>query len=174
MQEADERIREAGLRVTKPRLAVLTVLDEARLSGEHLLVAQVADRVRSRFGRVSTQAVYDILEALSRVGVTRRVELPGSASRFESRVGDNHHHLTCRSCGLVVDVDCAAGSAPCLHPEDLHGFSLDEAEVVYWGLCPACLAGSTASAAPGAPGPAVPPADHHRATARSTDERTTA
>ena len=137
MHAAEDRIRAAGLRVTKPRVTVLGVLDDARATGEHLLVAEVTDRVRDRLGRVSTQAVYDVLDALVREGVVRRVELPGSASRFESRVGDNHHHLTCRSCGLVIDIDCATGSAPCLHPVDQHGFSLDEAEVVYCGLCPA-------------------------------------
>ena len=150
MQGAEQRIREAGLRVTRPRAAVLGVLDEAREPGRpdggqdggqgggHLLVAEVVAQVKQRLGHVSTQAVYDCLEALTRAGVVRRVELPGSPSRYESRVGDNHHHLTCRSCGVVVDVDCGTTGAPCLQPSDSHGFDLEEAEVVFWGLCPRC------------------------------------
>ena len=138
MTRPEDRLRSAGLRVTRPRVAVLDVLDEARHTHEHLLVAEVAERVRARIGRVSTQGVYDCLEALTRIGAVRRLDLPGSGSRYESRVGDNHHHLTCRSCGTVADVDCTTGAAPCLEPQQTHGFDLDEAEVVFWGRCAAC------------------------------------
>lgn len=140
MSSAEDRLRSAGLRVTRPRVAVLDVLDEARLTGRHLLVAEVAAQARDRIGSVSTQAVYDCLEALARVGAVRRVELPGSPARYETRVSDNHHHLTCRSCGVVVDVACATGETPCLTPADDHGFVLDEAEVIFWGRCAACAA----------------------------------
>ncbi|WP_122816454.1 Fur family transcriptional regulator [Nocardioides pantholopis] len=140
MSSPEDRLRSAGLRVTRPRVAVLEVLDEARLTGQHLLVAEVAAQARDRIGSVSTQAIYDCLEALTRVGAVRRLELPGSPARYETRVDDNHHHLTCRSCGVVVDVACTTGSAPCLTPPDDHGFVLDEAEVVFWGQCAACSA----------------------------------
>ncbi|WP_435769741.1 Fur family transcriptional regulator [Nocardioides sp. SYSU DS0651] len=143
MPDTEQRLRAAGLRVTQPRLAVLAVLDRAGAEGAHLRVAELAMRVREILGKVSTQAVYDCLEALTAAGVVRRVELPGSAALFETRVGDNHHHLVCRSCGRVVDVDCAPASAPCLHPSDPHGFAVAEAEVVFWGECAACVAGLT-------------------------------
>jgi Fur family ferric uptake transcriptional regulator len=127
-------LRGAGLRVTASRLAVLTAVAE----GGHLTADQVAADVRGRVGTISTQAVYDVLGALTRAGLTRRIEPAGSPARYEGRVGDNHHHLVCRGCGTVVDVDCAVGAAPCLDPVDDHGFTIDEAEVVYWGLCPDC------------------------------------
>ena len=133
---ADERLRGAGLRVTAPRLAVLGVLDE---STDHPDVDAVLTRTRARLGTVSVQAVYDVLDALARAGLARRVEPAGSPARFEARVGDNHHHLVCRTCGAAVDVDCAVGRRPCLHPSDVAGFVIDEAEVTYWGTCPACL-----------------------------------
>jgi Fur family transcriptional regulator, stress-responsive regulator len=139
----EQRLREVGLRVTRPRLAVLAVLEEAQGRAEHLAVAQVVTATRQRLGDVSTQAVYDCLEALARAGLVRRVETAGSPARYESRVGDNHHHLVCRACGRTVDVDCAVGPAPCLHPSASHGFVVDEAEVVFWGLCPDCTAPST-------------------------------
>ena len=130
-----ERLRAAGLRVTGPRVAVLSVLDE---SHDHPDVEAILSRTRQRLGSVSVQAVYDVLEALARAQLVRRVEPAGSPARFEARVGDNHHHLVCRTCGVAVDVDCAAGRRPCLDPSDLAGFVVDEAEVTYWGLCPDC------------------------------------
>jgi Fe2+ or Zn2+ uptake regulation protein len=141
MSSQDEvRLREAGLRITRPRLAVLSVLAEAGLQGEHLLVSDIVRGARERLGDVSTQAVYDCLEALGAAGLVRRVETAGSPSRYEARVGDNHHHLVCRGCGRTIDVDCVVGAAPCLEPSDSHGFVLDEAEVVFWGRCPGCAA----------------------------------
>ncbi|MQW76058.1 transcriptional repressor [Nocardioides sp. dk4132] len=142
MTRSEERLRTAGLRVTRPRVTVLDVLDEARRTHEHLLVAEVTERVRARIGKVSTQGVYDCLEALVGIGAARRLDLPGSGSRYESRVGDNHHHITCRGCGVLADVNCVTGSAPCLTPDDPHGFVLDEAEVVFWGWCATCAPAS--------------------------------
>ena len=136
--EEAQRLRAVGLRVTRPRTAVLAVLDEARTRGEHLLVNDIILRTRARAGDVSVQTVYDCLEAFGRTAVVRRVETAGSPARYETRVGDNHHHLVCRSCSTVVDVDCAVGQAPCLTPSANHGFVVDEAEVTFWGLCPAC------------------------------------
>jgi Fur family transcriptional regulator, stress-responsive regulator len=133
----EELLRSKGLRVTRPRLAVLEVL--AGNQG-HLGVDQIAEKVRSRLASVSTQAVYDILGAFSRAGLARRIEPAGSPALFEARVGDNHHHVVCRGCGAIGDVDCAIGSAPCLDPAETHGFVIDEAEVTYWGLCPVCRA----------------------------------
>jgi Fur family ferric uptake transcriptional regulator len=133
--EITERLRGAGLRVTAPRVSVLGVLDA---SHDHPRVDQVIERVRAEGVHISTQAAYDVCEALHRAGLARRIEPAGGPARFESRVGDNHHHLVCRACGLAVDVDCATGEAPCLDPGDARGFRLDEAEVTYWGLCPDC------------------------------------
>jgi Fur family transcriptional regulator, stress-responsive regulator len=127
-------LRAVGLRVTAPRLAVL----EALWPGGHLDADTIARRVRGRLGTVSTQAVYDILHALAAAGLLRRVEVPGAPARYERRVGDNHHHLVCRSCGEIVDVDCAVGAAPCLTPSHDAGFAVDEAEVIFWGYCPGC------------------------------------
>ncbi|WP_129338004.1 Fur family transcriptional regulator [Cellulomonas endophytica] len=142
------RLRAAGLRVTSQRTAVLEILDAAGRVGHgapgdvsghpHLTAAQVERATRARLGAVSTQAVYDCLDALTAAGLLRRIEPAGHPARFESRVGDNHHHLVCRGCGTMVDVDCTHGSAPCLRPDDDRGFALDEAEVTFWGLCPAC------------------------------------
>ncbi|HEX6499621.1 MAG TPA: Fur family transcriptional regulator [Micromonosporaceae bacterium] len=129
-----ELLRAHGLRVTRPRLAVLEVLAE----GGHLDVEEITARVRRRLDSVSTQAVYDVLNALSRAGLARRIELAGSPARFEARAGDNHHHVVCRRCGTVADVDCATAKAPCLEPVGAHGFEIDEAEVTFWGLCPDC------------------------------------
>lgn len=131
---AEHRLKAAGLRVTKQRLAVLRTVE----SGNHLDADTVIARVRDDIGHVSTQAVYDVLHALSAAGLVRSIEPAGSAARYDVRVGDNHHHLVCRACGAVVDVDCATGAAPCLEPADRHGFVVDEAEVLYWGLCPGC------------------------------------
>jgi Fur family transcriptional regulator, stress-responsive regulator len=132
--EASRRLREAGLRVTAPRLAVLAVLADH----PHATADVVARVARARLGRVSTQAVYDVLAACTEAGLVRRIEPAGSPARFETRTGDNHHHLVCRSCGRVTDVDCAVGERPCLTPDDHAGYLLDEAEVVYWGRCPSC------------------------------------
>jgi len=133
MLTTPQRIRAAGLRVTGPRVAVL----DALYSVPHADVDRLITAVRSRTD-VSTQAVYDVLGAFTRVGLVRRIELPGSSARFETRVGDNHHHLVCRGCGDIVDIECATGSAPCLDPIDDHSFLIDEAEVTYWGLCRHC------------------------------------
>jgi Fur family ferric uptake transcriptional regulator len=131
------RLRAAGLRVTGPRLAVLAVLHDR--PGHHAAAA-VARWARERSGSVSTQAVYDVLAALGGAGLVRRIELPGGPARYEARVGDNHHHLVCRACGRVVDVDCPVGRAPCLEPGGNHGFAVDEADVTFWGVCPDCTA----------------------------------
>lgn len=128
------QLRSAGLRVTRPRLAVLEVLAE----GGHLEVDEIATRVRQRLDSVSTQAVYDVLGALSRAGLARRIEPAGSPARYEARAGDNHHHVVCRSCGVIADIDCTIGEAPCLDPDTARGFDVDEAEVTFWGLCPTC------------------------------------
>jgi Fe2+ or Zn2+ uptake regulation protein len=131
---AAEDLRGAGLRVTAARIALL----ETVRSGDHLGVEAIASGVRDRVGHISLQAVYEALHALTAAGLVRRIEPDGSPARFEGRVGDNHHHIVCRSCGAVADVDCAVGEAPCLTASDDHGFSIDEAEVIYWGLCPDC------------------------------------
>lgn len=130
----EDLLRDRGLRVTRPRMAVLEVLSH----GGHLDVDQITKRVRERLASVSTQAVYDVLGALSRAGLARRVEPAGSPALYEARVGDNHHHIVCRGCGIIVDVDCALGDAPCLDPSQVYGFEVDEAEVTFWGLCPTC------------------------------------
>ena len=136
--EYADRLRIADLRVTRPRVAVLeAVHDHAHADTETILTA-----VRSGLPDVSRQAVYDVLNALTAVGLVRRIQPLGMVARYESRVGDNHHHVVCRSCGVIADVDCAVGEAPCLTPSNydtaLEGFVLDEAEVIYWGLCPQC------------------------------------
>jgi Fe2+ or Zn2+ uptake regulation protein len=130
----EEQLRDASLRVTSPRVAVLT---EVR-AHPHADVETLTANVRSRLGSVSTQAVYDVLRALTQAGLIRRIEPAGSPARFEARVGDNHHHVVCRLCSDVGDIDCATGSAPCLEASNTNGFSIDEAEVTYWGICPAC------------------------------------
>jgi Fur family transcriptional regulator, stress-responsive regulator len=133
-------LRDAGLRVTAPRKAVLSVVhDNPHADTETLLAA-----TRTRLESVSHQAVYDVLRALTDAGLIRRFQPAGSVARYEARVGDNHHHLVCRSCGAVSDVDCAIGETPCLTASDDAGFEIDEAEVVYWGLCPACKSPPTA------------------------------
>ncbi len=133
---AAEVLRGAGLRVTAARVALLGTLRD----GDHLDVEAITSGVRDRVGHVSLQAVYEALHALTAAGLVRRIEPAGSPALFERRVGDNHHHIVCRSCGAVADVDCAVGEAPCLTASDDHGFSIDEAEVIYWGLCPDCSA----------------------------------
>jgi Fur family ferric uptake transcriptional regulator len=131
----EERLRDVGLRATSPRVSVLRVLEE---SHDHPRVDQVIDRVRAAGLSISTQAAYDVCEALSRSGLAQRIELAGGPVRYEARTGDNHHHVVCRRCGLTADVDCAVGAAPCLDPDDAHGFLLEEASVTYWGTCPDC------------------------------------
>ncbi|MGN6870306.1 MAG: Fur family transcriptional regulator [Solirubrobacteraceae bacterium] len=127
-------LRTVGLRVTASRLAVLSAVAE----GDHLTADQVATAVRSRVGTISTQAVYDVLGALTRAGLTRRIEPAGSPARYETRVGDNHHHVVCRMCGAVSDIDCVLGEPPCVLPAGSSGYVIDEAEVTFWGLCPTC------------------------------------
>ena len=143
---ADE-LRGAGLRVTAARVALL----ETVRAGDHLPVDAIATGVRDRLGHISLQAVYEALHSLTAAGLVRRIEPAGTPPRFEGRVGDNHHHLVCRSCGAVVDVDCAVGHAPCLTASDDRGFSIDEAEVIYWGLCPDCSPQAVTSAVTSAP-----------------------
>lgn len=132
--DARTQLRAAGLRVTAPRVAVL----DAVTAHPHVDADGVAAEVRAELGSVSTQAVYDVLKACVGAGLLRRIEPAGSPALFETRTGDNHHHLVCRSCGVVVDVDCVVGAVPCLQPSDDHGFAVDEAEVVFWGLCSTC------------------------------------
>lgn len=136
--ELEPLLRGAGLRVTRPRLAVLAAVH----AHPHADTDRLIGAVRRELGEVSHQAVYDVLRALTTARLVRRIQPAGSVARYESRVGDNHHHMVCRSCGVIADVDCAVGHTPCLTASDDHGFEVDEAEVVYWGTCPAC-AGST-------------------------------
>ena len=131
---AAEELRGAGLRVTAARVALL----ETVRAGDHLGVEAIAGGVRGRLGHISLQAVYEALHALTAAGLVRRIEPAGSPARFEGRVGDNHHHIVCRSCGAIADVDCAVGETPCLAASDDHGFTIEQAEVTYWGLCPDC------------------------------------
>ena len=137
MATADELqhlLRGVDLRVTRPRLAVLNAV-HAR---PHADTDSLIRAARVDLPTVSHQAVYDVLRVLTDAGLVRRIQPAGSVVRYEARVGDNHHHLVCRSCGDIADVDCAAGTAPCLTMSDDHGFSVDEAEVIYWGRCPTC------------------------------------
>jgi Fe2+ or Zn2+ uptake regulation protein len=134
MSEYAEQLRTADLRVTRPRIAVLVAVH----AQPHADTETIFDAVRSELPEVSRQTVYDVLHALTAVGLVRRIQPSGSVARYESRVGDNHHHVVCRSCGVIADVDCAVGEAPCLTASDDNGFELDEAEVIYWGLCPDC------------------------------------
>lgn len=130
----ERMLREADLRVTRPRTAVLTAVHEHPHAGTD----SILEAVRERLPKVSHQAVYDVLRALTGAGLLRRIQPMGSVARYEARVGDNHHHVVCRSCGVIADVDCATGAAPCLSASDGHGFAIDEAEVIYWGTCPDC------------------------------------
>ena len=129
-----ELLRQGGYRVTGQRLAVLRAVS----TEPHVTADAVAEAVRAEMGAISVQAVYDALGVLVDVGLVRRIQPAGSPARFEARVSDNHHHVICRSCGRTDDVDCAVGEAPCLTASDDHGFSIDEAEVIYWGVCPDC------------------------------------
>lgn len=142
--EYAEQLRMADLRVTRPRLAVL----EAVHAHPHADTETIFDAVRKGLPEVSRQAVYDVLSVLSAVGLVRRIQPSGFLARYESRVGDNHHHVVCRSCGVIADVDCAVGEAPCLTASNDYGFVLDEAEVIYWGLCPDCSTSHTTGSHP--------------------------
>ena len=130
----EEQLRTAGLRVTRPRLSVLGVLTQH----PHVDADTIATAARAQHPSISPQAVYGVLKALVGSGLARRIEPAGGPALYELRVGDNHHHLVCRGCGLVADVDCVVGQAPCLAPSDAAGFAVDEAEVVFWGLCADC------------------------------------
>jgi Fur family transcriptional regulator, stress-responsive regulator len=130
----ERMLRRASLRVTGPRVAVLAAVHDH----PHADTDSITGVVREHLGVVSDQAVYDVLRALTAAGLVRRIQPMGSVARYEARVGDNHHHVVCRSCGAIADVDCAVGDTPCLTASDAHGYAIDEAEVVYWGLCPGC------------------------------------
>jgi Fe2+ or Zn2+ uptake regulation protein len=130
----ERMLRGVALRVTRPRVAVLSAVH----GNPHADTASIIGLVREDLGEVSHQAVYDVLSALTSAGLLRRIEPKGSVARYEARIGDNHHHVVCRSCGAIADVDCAVGTAPCLTASDDHGFAIDEAEVIYWGRCPDC------------------------------------
>jgi Fur family transcriptional regulator, stress-responsive regulator len=132
--ELERMLRGVSLRVTRPRVAVLGAVHDH----PHADTLSIFGAVREELGEVSQQAVYDVLRALTDAGLVRRIHPPGSVARYESRVGDNHHHVVCRSCGVIADVDCTVGAAPCVTPSDDHGFAIDEAEVIYWGLCLEC------------------------------------
>ncbi|MCA9675531.1 MAG: transcriptional repressor [Kofleriaceae bacterium] len=129
-------LRQHGVQVTAQRLAVLRAVARR----PHGTADEVAELVRAEIGAISRQGVYDALGTLADKGLIRRIQPSGSPARFETRVGDNHHHLICRGCGQTVDVDCAVGSTPCLTASDAAGYEIDEAEVIYWGRCPACVA----------------------------------
>jgi Fe2+ or Zn2+ uptake regulation protein len=133
----DRMLRGAALRVTGPRVAVLAAVHRHPHADTDSIIAAV----RQDIGVVSGQAVYDVLHALTDAGLVRRIQPKGSVARYEARIEDNHHHVVCRSCGAIADVDCAAGTAPCLTASDDRGFAIDEAEVIYWGRCPECAAG---------------------------------
>ena len=134
--DLEDRIRNANLRVTRPRVAAL----RAAYDHPHADTDTILRSVRAELGVVSHQAVYDVLRALTDAGLLRRIQPAGTVARYEVRVGDNHHHAVCRDCGAITDVDCAVGKRPCLTASDDNGYSIDEAEVVYWGRCPACTA----------------------------------
>ena len=137
----DALLRRHGLQVTAQRLAVLRAVSDR----SHRTADDIYTVVRAEIGAISRQAVYDALAALGDKGLLRRIQPAGSPARYEDRVGDNHHHLICRTCGRMVDVDCAVGDTPCLTAADDSGYEVDEAEVIYWGRCPECVAATTAS-----------------------------
>lgn len=144
-----ELLRTRGIQVTAQRIAVL----RAVASQPHITADGVAEAVRAEIGAISLQSVYDALAVLADEGLIRRIQPAGSPARFENRVGDNHHHLICRGCGRMLDIDCAVGSAPCLTAADASGYEIDEAEVVYWGRCPECLAEARTAGPDPAPRP---------------------
>ena len=139
--EYERLVRQARLRVTRPRVAVLAAVH----AHPHADTDSVIRAARADLGEVSHQAVYDVLRALTSAGLVRRIQPGGSVARYEARVGDNHHHVVCRSCGAIADVDCAVGYAACLTASDDAGYDIDEAEVIYWGRCPECVAASAGS-----------------------------
>ncbi len=130
----EQSLRAADLRVTRPRVAVLAAVH----AHPHAETDVLIEAARRQVGEVSHQAVYDVLRALTAAGLVRRIQPAASVARYEARVGDNHHHVVCRACGSIADVDCAVGEVPCLTADDDHGFTIDEAEVIYWGTCPDC------------------------------------
>jgi len=134
-------LRGAALRVTRPRVAVLSAVRDH----PHADTDSIIGAVRENLGEVSHQAVYDVLRALADAGLVRRIQPMGSVARYEARVGDNHHHVVCRSCGAIADVDCAVGYTPCLTAADDSGYVIGEAEVIYWGRCPECVAATSAA-----------------------------
>ena len=138
MPDFEDLLRGAALRVTSPRLAVLAAVHDHPHADTDSIIRLVREDLRA----VSHQAVYDVLRALTLAGLVRRIEPPGSVARYEARVGDNHHHVVCRSCGAIADVDCAVGETPCLTASDDAGYTIDEAEVTYWGRCSECAAAS--------------------------------
>ena len=144
--EVHQLLRQHGVQVTAQRLAIMRAVSSRR----HATADELADEVRGVIGSISRQAVYDTVALLVDKNLIRRIQPAGSAARYEDRVGDNHHHLICRGCGVMFDIDCSIGFAPCLTAGDDHGFEIDEAEVIYWGQCPTCLT-ETASATPSAP-----------------------
>lgn len=163
VRDPTQVLRDHQVHVTAQRLAVLRAVS----AHPHCTADEVAEQVRGEIGAISRQAVYDALALLSERGILRRIQPAGSAARYEDRVGDNHHHLVCRTCGKTVDVDCAVGDAPCLSASHDAGYRIDEAEVVYWGTCPACLAASGEGGA--SPGPSHAAHHHHNHTRHHGD-----
>ncbi|MDA8039545.1 MAG: Fur family transcriptional regulator [Actinomycetota bacterium] len=166
-------VRAAGLRVTASRVAVLRALS----ARPHADTDTVIRQVRAELGSVSPQAVYNVLAAFAQAGLVRRIEPAGSVALYELRVKDNHHHVVCRRCGAIQDVDCAVGRRPCLTPSDAHGYLLDEAEVTYWGICPACQSdaiagqGAARTGRSGPPAPKRPTTRQRTETARQEEDR---
>lgn len=144
--DVDEVLREHGVQVTAQRMAIM----KAITARPHSTADDLTEEVRSVIGSISRQSVYDSLAVLVDKGLLRRIQPAGSAARYEDRVGDNHHHLVCRGCGAMFDIDCAVGTKPCLTAADDHGFEIDEAEVIHWGRCPSCLAGDATDVDTGA------------------------
>ena len=168
--DVEAQLRGASLRVTRPRLAVLAALRDH----PHVDTDTVIALVRAELPTVSHQAVYDVLRALTEARLVRRIQPAGATARYESRVGDNHHHVVCRSCGAIADVDCAVASAPCLTASDDHGFAIDEAEVTYWARCPECVAAAdaaTSNTTVVAQPPRSRATSHQKRTARQGDPR---
>lgn len=169
-ESAADLLKRHGLQITAQRLAVLAAVSRQ----PHGTADDVAKAVRTEIGVISRQAVYDALAVLADKGIIRRIQPAGSPARYEDRTGDNHHHLICRICGCMVDVDCAVGAAPCLTPDADSGYQIDEAEVIYWGRCPKCLAQNPAQAGGHEEGCSVPHALRSRGDEEDTDPTTTA
>ncbi len=144
-ESPEQMLRRHRLHVTAPRVATLRAVADR----PHTTADEIDQIVRVELGSVSRQTVYDVLGALTQAGLLRRIQPMGSPARYETRVGDNHHHLVCRACAAMVDVDCAVGARPCLQTSDDHGYAIDEAEVIYWGLCPTCRDAAESPAVPG-------------------------